>query len=179
MFTGELCSWTHFSLADILVLAGTARASRIAPPASTRISARLKRVHEHSSPVSMWVAAARCSATHRTLPFDLRLFFDFDLFFSFFSPFPTCNGEPAVAPRFDAPRHLRTPPPSAPHLSQNIEMFSGTDGPFSQRMAQRNEWPQRRSFRDEFMRELCTFQPRRYPAPAEWHRQPVPGSLLG
>ena len=35
---------TRFSLAEILVLAGTASAGRMTPPASTRISARLKRV---------------------------------------------------------------------------------------------------------------------------------------
>ena len=48
-----------FSLADILVLAGTDCAGRIAPPASTRISAPLKRVpadmkplHPNDSPVN-------------------------------------------------------------------------------------------------------------------------------
>ena len=43
MFTGES------SLAEILVLADIAGASRMVPPASARISARLKRVQEHSS----------------------------------------------------------------------------------------------------------------------------------
>ena len=41
-FTGETCPCTRFILAEILVLAGIA--SGMAPPASTRISARLKRV---------------------------------------------------------------------------------------------------------------------------------------
>ena len=40
----ELCELTRYSLAEILVLDGTAGAGRMAPPASTRISARLKRV---------------------------------------------------------------------------------------------------------------------------------------
>ena len=44
---------TRFSLAEILVLAGTAGAGGMAPPASTRISARLKRDQEHSSPVNI------------------------------------------------------------------------------------------------------------------------------
>ena len=50
-FTAELCSPTLLSLAEILVLAGTTGADRMTMPASTRISARLERVHEHSSPV--------------------------------------------------------------------------------------------------------------------------------
>ena len=48
---------THFSLAEILVLAGTASAGRMAPPASTRISAWLKRIQEHGSPVNVEKAA--------------------------------------------------------------------------------------------------------------------------
>ena len=36
-----IVSPTHFSLEDILVLAGTAATGRMAPPTSTRISARL------------------------------------------------------------------------------------------------------------------------------------------
>ena len=52
-FTGELCSCTHFSLAEILVPAGTTGAGAIARLTSTMISARLKRVQEHSSPVKM------------------------------------------------------------------------------------------------------------------------------
>ena len=40
-------------LAEILVLAGGAFLSAPAVPASTRISARLKRVQAHSSPVSL------------------------------------------------------------------------------------------------------------------------------
>ena len=43
----------RFSLAEIQVLAGTAGAGRIAPPTSTRISARLKLVQRHVSPVNM------------------------------------------------------------------------------------------------------------------------------
>ena len=41
---GELCSRTRFSLAEIPVLAGSAGAGGMAPSASTRISARMKRV---------------------------------------------------------------------------------------------------------------------------------------
>ena len=37
---GELCSWTRFSLAEILLLAGGAILPKPAVPASTRISAR-------------------------------------------------------------------------------------------------------------------------------------------
>ena len=43
-FTRELRARTHFSLAEILVQAGTAGAGGMAPPISTRISARMKRV---------------------------------------------------------------------------------------------------------------------------------------
>ena len=50
MFTGELCSRKRCSLAEILVLAGSAGAGGMAPPASTRFSARLERVQDHSSP---------------------------------------------------------------------------------------------------------------------------------
>ena len=53
MFTRELCSWTHFSLAEILVLACTTGAGGRAPPASTRIYARMKCVQGHSSPVNV------------------------------------------------------------------------------------------------------------------------------
>ena len=55
ILTGELCSWTRFSLAEILVLSGTAGAGVMAPPISTRISVRLKRVTggKHSSPVNV------------------------------------------------------------------------------------------------------------------------------
>ena len=41
-FTRKPYPRTRFSLAEILVLAGTAGAGRIVPPASTRISARMK-----------------------------------------------------------------------------------------------------------------------------------------
>ena len=50
MFTGELRS---FSLAEILVLAGTAGAGGMAPPASTMISASMKCVQGHSSRVNV------------------------------------------------------------------------------------------------------------------------------
>ena len=50
---GERCPWAAFSHAEILVLAAAAGAGGMAPPTSTRISARLKRVQEHSSPVSV------------------------------------------------------------------------------------------------------------------------------
>ena len=52
-FTCELCSWTHYSLEDIVVLTGTTGAGRMAPPTSTRISARLKCVQQHSSRVNI------------------------------------------------------------------------------------------------------------------------------
>ena len=45
VFAGELSSPTFFSLAEILVLDGIAGAGRMAPPTSTRISARLECVH--------------------------------------------------------------------------------------------------------------------------------------
>ena len=48
MFTRELCPWTHFSLAEILVLVGGAILPAPVLPASTRISARLKCVQECS-----------------------------------------------------------------------------------------------------------------------------------
>ena len=54
IFTAELCSWTRFSLAEILVLACTAGANGMAPPTITRISARMKRVLGHSSAVNMF-----------------------------------------------------------------------------------------------------------------------------
>ena len=48
------CVANHvFILADILVLAGAASASGMTPPTSTRISASLKCVQGHSSPVNM------------------------------------------------------------------------------------------------------------------------------
>ena len=43
----------YFSLAEILVLAGATGAGRMAPSASTRISARLQRVQEHSPRVNI------------------------------------------------------------------------------------------------------------------------------
>ena len=42
-------SLPQFNLAEILVLAGTAGAGRMAPPTITRIPARLRCVQEHSS----------------------------------------------------------------------------------------------------------------------------------
>ena len=47
-FMAELCPWTHLILAGILVLVGGAILPAPAVPASTRISARLKHVQEHS-----------------------------------------------------------------------------------------------------------------------------------
>ena len=44
---------TRFSLAVILVLAGTAGAGGMAPPTSTGISDRMKRVQEYSSPANV------------------------------------------------------------------------------------------------------------------------------
>ena len=51
------------------VLAGTAGAGGMAPPTSTRISARTKRVQEHSSPVNV----ALIKITPRTLPWTVVL----------------------------------------------------------------------------------------------------------
>ena len=48
--------WTRFSLAKILVLVG---AGGMAPPAGTRISARLKGVQGHSSHLAVNVSARR------------------------------------------------------------------------------------------------------------------------
>ena len=54
ILAGELCSQhLGFSLAGILVLAGTAGAGRMAPPNSTRISAWMKCALGHVTPVSM------------------------------------------------------------------------------------------------------------------------------
>ena len=47
MFTGELCTGWYWP-----ALVGLAGAGGMAPPASTRIFARLKRVQGHSSPVN-------------------------------------------------------------------------------------------------------------------------------
>ena len=52
VFTGETCSLPYFSLAEILVLDGIAGAGRMASPASTKISARLKCVQGHSPRVN-------------------------------------------------------------------------------------------------------------------------------
>ena len=52
----ELCSRTHFSLAAILVLAGGVIPPAPAVPFSTRVSDRLKRVQEHSSPPGEYIA---------------------------------------------------------------------------------------------------------------------------
>ena len=46
---------TRFSLVDILVLDGTTGARGMPPPASTGISARLKRVQGHGSRVNMYL----------------------------------------------------------------------------------------------------------------------------
>ena len=53
IFTRESCSCTRFSLAEILVLAGTSGAGGKAPLASTRISARLQYVQGHDSRVNI------------------------------------------------------------------------------------------------------------------------------
>ena len=52
MFMGELCSLTHCSLADILVLADGTILPAPVMPSSTRILARLKCVQKHSLPVN-------------------------------------------------------------------------------------------------------------------------------
>ena len=46
------CLWAHFILAEIIVLAGGIFLPAPAVPASTRISSRLNRVQQHSSPVN-------------------------------------------------------------------------------------------------------------------------------
>ena len=51
--TGKLVFPIGLSLAEILVLVCTAGAGGMAPPASTRISARMKRVQENVSPANM------------------------------------------------------------------------------------------------------------------------------
>ena len=53
MFTGEQCPKTRFKRAEILLLAGNSGAGGMAPPTNNRISARLKCVQEHSSPVNV------------------------------------------------------------------------------------------------------------------------------
>ena len=61
LFTGERCPWTHFILAEILLLAGGAILPA-AEPASTSISARLKRVQEHNSSANVmdtWLSTLR------------------------------------------------------------------------------------------------------------------------
>ena len=52
-FTRELCPWTRFSLAEILVLDDGAILPAPAVPASSRISARVTRVQGHCSPVNL------------------------------------------------------------------------------------------------------------------------------
>ena len=62
--TPELCSWTSFRLAGIVVLASTAGAGGgMAPPTSTRISARMKYVQEHSSHVNTQFTHAGAAQT--------------------------------------------------------------------------------------------------------------------
>ena len=74
MFTRETCLRTYFSLAEILVLAGTADAGGMAPPTSTRMSARLKCVQERSSPVHMPRAAPPASNRDYAQTLVLRCF---------------------------------------------------------------------------------------------------------
>ena len=62
------CVPASFTLAEILVLAGTAGASGMAPPTSTRISARLKRVQEHNLRVNI-----NCNDPPRSLDVDAKL----------------------------------------------------------------------------------------------------------
>ena len=65
IFTVKLCSPARVSLAEILVLAGTAALGRMVPPDSTGISVRLKRVGEHSLPVNIHVVCALAQAGHQ------------------------------------------------------------------------------------------------------------------
>ena len=52
MFTRETCAWSRFDQAEILLLAGTAGAGSMTPPASTIISTRLRLVGDK---VHLWV----------------------------------------------------------------------------------------------------------------------------
>ena len=62
ILTGELCPQTRFRLAEILVLAGGAILSAPAVPASTRISARLKRFT--GAVILAWGHVAQVHAGH-------------------------------------------------------------------------------------------------------------------
>ena len=66
ILTGELCSRTCLSLAEILVLVGGAILPAPAVPASTLITAGLKRVQEHSAPVNMTLCDLFYVPAHRT-----------------------------------------------------------------------------------------------------------------
>ena len=55
---GGLCPRGVFSLAEILVLAGTTDAVGMAPPNSTRISAMMECIQKHSSPVNTFSGQA-------------------------------------------------------------------------------------------------------------------------
>ena len=55
MFMDELCSWTPFILAEILVLAGTPGAGGMAPPTNTGKYTRLERVQDYSSAVNVMI----------------------------------------------------------------------------------------------------------------------------
>ena len=65
MLTAELCYWTRFSLAEFLVLVGITGGGGMAPPTSTKISARVERVHGDSSRegVSVGVCVGAATAT--------------------------------------------------------------------------------------------------------------------
>ena len=65
VFTRELCPWTRFSQAEFLVLAGVAISPAPALPASTGISARLKRAQEHISTLNvLYGAGSSVCASH-------------------------------------------------------------------------------------------------------------------
>ena len=67
MFTRETCLCTRFSLAESIVLAGTAASGGgMAPPTSTRISDKMKYVLGHVSPVNVHVHVM-CATTEVTI----------------------------------------------------------------------------------------------------------------
>ena len=76
-FTVELCPRTHVSLADILVLVCDAILPAPVVPSSTRISAWLKRVQKHSSPVNIpkWTCGHLAESTKNGTLLAIFIFF--------------------------------------------------------------------------------------------------------
>ena len=69
VFTGELCSWARFSLAETLVLAGTAGAGGMAPPTSTRtrLGTRFTRECAHGGDEACGVDGLHPTARRNTI----------------------------------------------------------------------------------------------------------------